>query len=141
RWDSLGEFLAIAVSLEHFAETESIERAQVLATTLDAATSKLLLEGKSPSRRVKELDNRGSHFYLAMYWAEALSLQDEDAELKTQFAGLANALKEQESTILAELGAVQGKAADIGGYYYPDVEKCIAVMRPSGTFNTLLANV
>jgi isocitrate dehydrogenase len=141
RWDSLGEFLAIAVSLEHFAETENIERAQVLATTLDAATSKLLLEGKSPSRRVKELDNRGSHFYLAMYWAEALSLQDDDAELKTQFEGFANALKEQESTILAELGAVQGKAVDIGGYYYPDVEKCIAVMRPSATFNTLLASV
>lgn len=141
RWDSLGEFLAIAVSLEHFAETESIDRAQVLATSLDAATSKLLLEGKSPSRRVKELDNRGSHFYLALYWAEALSLQDDDAELKVQFTGFANALKEQESTILAELNAVQGKAVDIGGYYYPSVEKCIAVMRPSGTFNSLLANV
>ncbi|MFT6301805.1 MAG: isocitrate dehydrogenase [Granulosicoccus sp.] len=141
RWDSLGEFLAIAVSLEHFAQTENIERAQVLATTLDAATSKLLLEGKSPSRRVKELDNRGSHFYLAMYWAEALSLQDDDAELKTQFTGFANALKEMESTILAELSAVQGKAVDIGGYYYPSVEKCTAVMRPSNTFNKLLANV
>jgi isocitrate dehydrogenase len=129
------------VSLEHFAETENIERAQVLATTLDAATSKLLLEGKSPSRRVKELDNRGSPFYLAMYWAEALRLQDDDVELKTQFAGFWNALKEQESTILSELSAVQGKAVDIGGYYYPDIEKCEAVMRPSGTFNTLLANV
>jgi isocitrate dehydrogenase len=87
------------------------------------------------------LDNRGSHFYLALYWAEALSLQDDDAELKVQFTGFANALKEQESTILAELNAVQGKAVDIGGYYYPSVEKCIAVMRPSGTFNSLLANV
>lgn len=141
RWDSLGEFLAIAVSLEHFAQTESIERAQVLATTLDEATSKLLLEGKSPSRRVKELDNRGSHFYLAMYWAEALSLQDNDEALKTQFTSFFNALTEHEATIVEELNAVQGKAVDIGGYYYPDVDKCEAVMRPSGTFNSLLANV
>ena len=141
RWDSLGEFLAIAVSLEHFAETENIARAQVLATTLDAATSKLLLEGKSPSRRVKELDNRGSHFYLAMYWAEAVSLQDDDAELKLQFASFYEALKAQESTILEEFSVVQGKAVDIGGYYYPSVEKCESVMRPSATFNKLLANV
>ncbi len=141
RWDSLGEFLAIAVSLEHFAETENIARAQVLATTLDLATSKLLLEGKSPSRRVKELDNRGSHFYLAMYWAEALSQQDDDAELKAQFAGLADALMQNEATIVAELNEVQGKPVDIGGYYRPSIEKCEQIMRPSSTFNALLAAV
>jgi len=141
RWDSLGEFLALAVSLEHFAETEGIPRAKILADTLDAATSKLLLEGKSPSRRVKELDNRGSHFYLAMYWAEALSAQTDDAELKAQFEPLAAALKSNEETIVSELNEVQGKAVDIGGYFKPSVELCEAVMRPSGTFNGLLASV
>ncbi len=141
RWDSLGEFLAIAVSLEHFAETENIARAQLLATSLDAATSKLLLEGKSPSRRVKELDNRGSHFYLAMYWAEALSQQNDDAELKAQFATLAEALAAKEEQIVAELNEVQGKPVDIGGYYRPSVEKCSEIMRPSATFNALLATV
>jgi len=141
RWDSLGEFLAIAVSLEHFAETENIARAQVLATTLDLATSKLLLEGKSPSRRVKELDNRGSHFYLAMYWAEALSEQDEDAELREQFARLAIALAGNEEKILAELNDAQGSPAELGGYYYPSVELCEKVMRPSVSFNAIIANV
>lgn len=139
RWDSLGEFLALAVSLEHFANTAGIERARLLASTLDAATSQLLLEGRSPSRRVNELDNRGSHFYLALYWAQALSEQNEDAELQAQFAPLASALQAQESTIIDELNAVQGKPADIGGYYLPDLEKCVSVMRPSETFNALLA--
>jgi len=141
RWDSLGEFLALAVSLEHFAETEGIERAKILADTLDAATSKLLLEGKSPSRRVKEIDNRGSHFYLAMYWAEALSTQTDDADLQAQFEPLAAALKSNEETIVSELNEVQGKAVDIGGYFKPSVELCEAVMRPSATFNGLLASV
>lgn len=141
RWDSLGEFLALAVSLEHFAQTENIARAQILASTLDAATSKLLLEGKSPSRRVNEIDNRGSHFYLAMYWAEALSQQDEDAELKAQFASLATALSDNEDKIVDELNSVQGQAADIGGYYNPDIAKCEKIMRPSATFNDLIAKV
>lgn len=141
RWDSLGEFLAIAVSLEHFAQTEDIARAQILSTTLDAATSKLLLEGKSPSRRVKELDNRGSHFYLALYWAQALSQQGEDAELKAHFADLADKLAANESLILDELNAVQGNPVELGGYYYPDAEKCEKIMRPSKTFNTLIATV
>ncbi len=141
RWDSLGEFLAIAVSLEHFAQTENIARAQVLATTLDAATSKLLLTDKSPSRRVKELDNRGSHFYLTLYWAEALGEQDDDAELKAQFGKLATALTENEETILSELNDVQGVPVDLGGYFYPDVALCEKVMRPSPSFNALLAAV
>jgi len=141
RWDSLGEFLALAVSLEHFAETEGMGRAKILADTLDAATSKLLLEGKSPSRRVKEIDNRGSHFYLAMYWAEALSAQTDDAELQAQFEPLAKALQSNEETILTELNEVQGHAVDIGGYFKPSVELCEAVMRPSTTFNGLLASV
>lgn len=141
RWDSLGEFLALAVSLEHFAETENLPRAQVLATTLDAATSKLLIEGKSPSRRVKELDNRGSHFYLALYWAQALSEQDDDSELKAQFSTLAVALADNEAKILDELNGVQGQATDLGGYYYPRVALCEKIMRPSETFNALIASV
>ncbi|MGQ7844247.1 NADP-dependent isocitrate dehydrogenase [Granulosicoccus sp. 3-233] len=140
RWDSLGEFLALAVSLEHFANTAGIERARLLATTLDTATSQLLLEGKSPSRRVNELDNRGSHFYLALYWAQALSQQDEDPALKAQFSPLAKALQDNESAIVDELNAAQGKAVDIGGYYLPDIAKCESVMRPSATFNALLAD-
>jgi isocitrate dehydrogenase len=139
RWDSLGEFLALAVSLEHFAETEGIARARVLAKTLDEATSKLLLEDKSPSRRVRELDNRGSHFYLALYWAEALAQQTDDPDLQAQFAPLARALSEQESSIIEELSAVQGEPVDIGGYYKPDAAKCEAVMRPSATLNRVLA--
>ncbi len=141
RWDSLGEFLALAVSLEHFADSAGIERARILADTLDSATSKLLLEGRSPSRRVNELDNRGSHFYLALYWAQALAEQNDDPELNAQFTPLAASLQENESTIVGELNAVQGQAVDIGGYYFPDIEKCEAVMRPSKTFNTLLADV
>ena len=139
RWDSLGEFLALAVSLEHFAETEGIASAGTLASTLDAATSKLLLEGKSPSRRVKELDNRGSHFYLALYWAQALAEQTEDTALSARFAPFAAALAEQESVIVEELNSAQGMPVDIGGYYRPDADKCATVMRPSQSLNTLLA--
>ena len=138
RWDSLGEFLALAVSLEELGLKEDNARAKLLAETLDQATGKLLDNDKSPSRRTGELDNRGSHFYLAMYWAEALAAQNEDAELKAKFAPLAKALVENEQKILAELSEVQGKAADIGGYYAVDPVKVNAVMRPSSTLNATL---
>ena len=141
RWDSLGEFLALAVSLEELGIKEDNARAKLLARTLDQATGKLLDNDKSPSRRTGELDNRGSHFYLAMYWAEALAAQDEDAELKAQFTPLAKALAENEQKIVAEFAEVQGKAADIGGYYAADPAKVNAVMRPSETFNAALATV
>ena len=141
RWDSLGEFLALAVSLEELGIKEDNARAKLLAKTLDQATGKLLDNDKSPSRRTGELDNRGSHFYLAMYWAEALAAQDEDAELKAQFTPLAKALAENEQKIVAEFAEVQGKAADIGGYYAADPAKVNAIMRPSETFNAALATV
>jgi len=141
RWDSLGEFLALAVSLEHLAETHNNARAQVLAQTLDAATGKLLQEGKSPSRKVRELDNRGSHFYLALYWAQALAAQTDDAELSVQFKQLADKLTAAENTIVDELNQVQGEAVDIGGYYMPDVQKCQRIMCPSKTFNACLADL
>lgn len=139
RWDSLGEFLALAVSLEHLATVFGNERAQVLAETLDAATGKFLQEDKSPSRKAKELDNRGSHFYLAMYWAEALAAQSKDAELKAKFAPIAADLAAQEAKIVQELNEVQGVKVDIGGYYQPDAAKTSAIMRPSATFNSILA--
>ncbi len=139
RWDSLGEFLALAVSLEELGIKEDNARAKLLAKTLDQATGKLLDNDKSPSRRTGELDNRGSHFYLALYWAEALAAQDEDAELKAQFTPLAKALAENEQKIVAEFAEVQGKPADIGGYYAADPAKVNAVMRPSETFNAALA--
>ncbi len=141
RWDSLGEFLALAVSLEELGIKEDNARAKLLAKTLDQATGKLLDNDKSPSRRTGELDNRGSHFYLALYWAEALAAQDEDAELKAQFTPLAKALAENEQKIVAEFAEVQGKAADIGGYYAADPAKVNAIMRPSETFNAALATV
>ena len=141
RWDSLGEFLALAVSLEELGIKEDNARAKLLAKTLDQATGKLLDNDKSPSRRTGELDNRGSHFYLALYWAEALAAQDEDAELKAQFTPLAKTLAENEQKIVAEFAEVQGKAADIGGYYAADPAKVNAVMRPSETFNAALATV
>lgn len=141
RWDSLGEFLALASSLEDLGIKENNERAKLLATTLDRATGKLLDNNKSPSRRTGELDNRGSHFYLAMYWAEELALQDEDAELKAKFAPLAKTLTENEQKIVAELNEVQGKAVDIGGYYSVDKDKVSAVMRPSKTFNDALSAI
>lgn len=139
RWDSLGEFLALAVSFEHLAQTTGNARAQILADTLDRATGSFLNENKSPSRRVGGIDNRGSHFYLALYWAQELAKQTEDAQLAEAFAALAKTLAEQEQTILDELIAVQGSPADIGGYYQPDVSKASAVMRPSTTFNQALA--
>lgn len=141
RWDSLGEFLALAVSLEEVAIQTGSPRAKILATTLDLATGKLLDNRKSPSPRTGQLDTRGSHFYLAMYWAEALAAQTDDIELAAQFAPLAQALAANEQTIVAELNAVQGQAVDLGGYYYADPAKTAAVMRPSATFNAALAKV
>ena len=141
RWDSLGEFLALAVSLEELGIKTGNSKAKLLAKTLDAATGKLLDNNKSPSPKTGELDNRGSQFYLAMYWAQELAAQTEDKALQGQFAPLAKALGENEKKIVAELAAVQGKAVDIGGYYLPDAEKTKAVMRPSGTFNSVLAAV
>ena len=141
RWDSLGEFLALAVSFEDLGLKTGNEKAKILAKTLDAATGKLLDNRKSPSPKTGELDNRGSQFYLAMYWAQELAAQDDDAELKSKFAPLAKALTENEKTIVGELADVQGKAVDIGGYYQPDPTKLEAVMRPSKTFNSALAAV
>ncbi|MGY6744683.1 MAG: NADP-dependent isocitrate dehydrogenase [Cecembia sp.] len=138
RWDSLGEFLALAVSLEHLGEVFSNDRAKVLAETLDQATGKFLQENKSPSRKVMELDNRGSHFYLAMYWAEALAMQDKDRELKSVFEPIVKMLSESEAQILSELNGAQGVKVDIGGYYKPDPVKTSEVMRPSKTFNQIL---
>ena len=138
RWDSLGEFLALAVSLEDLGIKNGNARAKLLAKTLDEATGKLLDEDKSPSRRTGELDNRGSQFYIALYWAQALAVQTEDAELAAKFAPLAQQLADNEAKIIEELRAVQGKAVDIGGYYQPDVAKMDAVMRPSATFNAAI---
>lgn len=139
RWDSLGEFLALGASLEDLGNKTDNAKAKVLAAALDTATGELLNENKSPSRKTGELDNRGSQFYLALYWAQALAEQTEDKELAAHFAPLAKALGEQEQAIVAELNAAQGKPADIGGYYYPDPEKTAAVMRPSKTLNDTLA--
>ena len=138
RWDSLGEFLALAASFEHLATNNDNARAQVLADTLDAATGTFLLEDKSPKRKVGELDNRGSHFYLAKFWAEELAKQDKDAELADAFAAVAKALGENEDAIIAELAEVQGQPVDIAGYYRPDDAKTAAVMRPSQTLNQAL---
>ena len=138
RWDSLGEFLATAASFEHLADVNNNPKAQILADTLDAATSKLLDQGKSPSRKVNELDNRGSHFYLALYWAEALAEQDQDADLKATFTKLAADLTSNEKTIIDELNAAQGKEVEIEGYYYPAEARAIAAMRPSATLNGLI---
>ncbi|ROV56393.1 NADP-dependent isocitrate dehydrogenase [Neisseria chenwenguii] len=139
RWDSLGEFLALAVSFEHLAQKTGNSKAQVLADTLDAATEQLLLNDKSPKRKTGDLDNRGSHFYIALYWAQALAAQDKDAELKAKFAPLAETLAAKEAEIVAELAAVQGKATDIGGYYFPDQNKAAQAMRPSAALNAALA--
>lgn len=138
RWDSLGEFMALGASFEHLAVTTGNARAQVLADTLDAATGTFLLEDKSPKRKVGELDNRGSHFYLAKFWAEELAKQDKDAELASAFADVAKALGENEETIVAELAEVQGKPVELDGYYRPNEEKTSAVMRPSATLNKAL---
>jgi isocitrate dehydrogenase len=139
RWDSLGEFLALAVSLEDLGIKTDNQRAKVLAKTLDAATGKLLDNNRNPSRKTGELDNRGSQFYLALYWAQELAAQTEDEELRKHFAPLADALAKNEDAVVAELNQVQGEAVDIGGYYAPDAELTAAVMRPSKTFNAALA--
>ncbi len=138
RWDSLGEFLALAVSLEHLAEVHQLPKAKVLADSLDAATGKFLQNDKSPTRSVGGIDNRGSHFYLTLYWAEALASQEDDAELKAEFGPIAQALAENEAKIIEELIAVQGKPVEIGGYFQPDEALLSAAMRPSGTFNGII---
>ncbi len=138
RWDSLGEFLALAVSFEHLANVTGNERARILGTTLDVATGHLLENGKSPARRLGQIDNRGSHFYIALYWAQELAAQTDDAELAATFAPIAAELSANEQTIVDELLAVQGQPADIGGYYAPDAEKATAIMRPSPTFNAAI---
>ena len=139
RWDSLGEFLALAASFEHLANTTGNARAQVLADALDAANAKFLDQDRSPGRKLGTIDNRGSHFYIALYWAQALAEQGTDAELAAKFAPLAKALADNEAKIVEELVAVQGKPLDIGGYYRPDMAKLSAAMRPSATFNEALA--
>ena len=141
RWDSLGEFFALSPSLEHIAETFHIPKAKILADTLDAATGKFLENDRSPGRKLGTTDNRGSHFYLAMYWAQALAAQDKDAELKAIFTPIAEQLAANEQKIAAELLAVQGHPADIGGYYLPDDDLASAAMRPSPTFNAILAGL
>ncbi|MBK5401247.1 MULTISPECIES: NADP-dependent isocitrate dehydrogenase [Pseudomonas] len=139
RWDSLGEFLALAASLEHLGVTYNNPKALVLAKTLDQATGQFLDNNKSPSRKVGNIDNRGSHFYLALYWAQALAAQTEDTALQAQFGQLAKSLTENEATIVAELNAVQGKPVDIGGYYHANAELISKAMRPSNTFNAAIA--
>ncbi len=141
RWDSLGEFLALAVSLEHLGDLFNNPKAKVLATALDKATSKFLQNDKSPARKLGKIDNRGSHFYLAMYWAEALANQNDDAELKARFEPIAKELVENEDTINKELIAVQGNAVDIDGYYMPDAELVSGAMRPSKTLNNIVDNI
>ena len=141
RWDSLGEFLALAASLEHLGQSNSNEKAVILANTLDAATGKLLMENKGPQRKVGELDNRGSHFYLAQYWAQALAEQHDNHELSSDFAELARVLTEQENAILTELNGVQGQPVEIGGYYKPDPQLCTNAMRPSAILNAALAAI
>ncbi|MHA7270950.1 NADP-dependent isocitrate dehydrogenase [Arthrobacter sp. HLT1-20] len=139
RWDSLGEFLALAVSFEHLAVNEGNARAQILADTLDRATGTFLLENKSPKRRVGEIDNRGSHFHLAKFWAQELAAQTEDAQLADAFAVVAKTLTENEDAIIGELAAVQGSPVDLGGYFHPDATKVAAIMRPSATLNAAIA--
>jgi len=141
RWDSLGEFLALAVSLEFLGENNNNKKALVLAETLDQATDKFLDNKKSPSRNVGELDNRGSHFYLAMYWAEALAAQNENKELKDTFTKVAKSLQKNESKIVNELNDAQGSPVNIGGYYLPDEKLVNESMRPSKTFNDILKEI
>ncbi|MDX1315527.1 MAG: NADP-dependent isocitrate dehydrogenase, partial [Eudoraea sp.] len=141
RWDSLGEFMALAVSLDFLGHKYKNSRAQILASALDEATEQFLEEDRSPSRKVGELDTRGSHFYLAMYWAKALAKQSDHPELQEKFAPLANMLESQSQTILQELLDAQGKSQDIGGYYLPDPEKIGQAMRPSASFNTILEQI
>jgi isocitrate dehydrogenase len=139
RWDSLGEFLALAASVEELGIKTNNPKAKILAKTLDAATGKLLDNNKNPSTKTGELDNRGSQFYLALYWAQGLAAQSDDKDLQAHFTPLAKALAANEQKIVDELKAVQGKPVDIGGYYMPDLTKVAAVMRPSATLNATLA--
>jgi isocitrate dehydrogenase len=141
RWDSLGEYLALAASFEHMANTTGNKRAQILAETLDRATATFLDENKSPSRKVNEIDNRGSHFYLALFWAEELASQTDDRQLADAFSRFAQELRAKQATIDEELLSVQGQPVDLGGYYRPNPEQTDAVMRPSKTLNTLLASL
>jgi isocitrate dehydrogenase len=138
RWDSLGEFLALSVSLQHLSSTTNNKKAKVLAEALDQATSKFLINNKSPSRKVNELDNRGSHFYLTMYWAKALAEQTKDTDLQARFKKLAKDLEENEEKIIDELNAAQGKQVNLGGYYKPDPDMATKAMRPSPTFNAAI---
>ena len=138
RWDSLGEFLALAVSIEDLGIKTNNRRAQVLAQALDEANGKILENDKSPQRKVGELDNRGSHFYLAMYWARALAAQTTDNDLRNGFAEIATRLERDEAAIVAELNGAQGRSVDIGGYYHPDPARTAQVMRPSATLNAVV---
>jgi isocitrate dehydrogenase len=140
RWDSLGEFCALGESFKFLAETNGAPKSQVMGDAVEAATQKILNENRSPSRKVGEADNRESHFYFAMYWADALSSQDVDADLKSIFSPIATKLREEETTIVNELRGAQGPSVDIGGYYHPDVDKVASVMRPSKTFNDIIAS-
>ena len=141
RWDSLGEFLALAVSLEHLSQKTGNKRAQLLAETLDQATEKLLLNDQSPKRKAGQLDNRGSHYWLARHWAEALAVQKSDGELAAKFAPVAQALAENEAKILTELAAGAGQPIDIGGYYAPDEAQARAAMRPSAALNQIIDGI
>ena len=141
RWDSLGEFLALQASLEHLAQTQGNGKAQILADSLDAANAKFLATDKSPARKVGKIDNRGSHFYLAMYWAESLADQTSDTEISAKFAPIAKAMSENEAKINEELIAAQGKSQDVGGYYHPNSEKTYAAMRPSATLNAIVDGI
>jgi isocitrate dehydrogenase len=141
RWDSLGEFLALQASLEHVAQTQGNKKAQVLADALDEANAKFLANDRSPARKVGQIDNRGSHFYLAMYWAESLANQTSDPEIAAKFAPAAKALSENESKINDELLRAQGKPQDVGGYYHPDSDKTYAAMRPSATLNAIVDGI
>jgi isocitrate dehydrogenase len=141
RWDSLGEFLALAVSIEDLAIKNDNAKAMIIAKALNEANGKFLATNKSPSRKVNELDNRGSHFYLSLYWAQALATQDEDRELKEKFAPVARELEANEQIILEELLAAQGKPVDIGGYYRPDEAKAVSAMRPSTTWNKIMDGI
>jgi isocitrate dehydrogenase len=141
RWDSLGEFSALGVSFEHIAANYQNEKAQVLAETLDLAIAKFLDNNKSPARKVGQIDNRGSHYYLALYWAQALAAQNKDAVLKNKFTKVAKQLEENESKINAELLGAQGKPVDIGGYYHPNFQKVSNAMRPSATLNAIVESI
>ena len=141
RWDSLGEFLALQSSLEHLAQTQDNKKAQIPADALDEVNAKFLTTDKYPARKVGQIDNRGSHFYLAMYWAESLANQTTDSEIASKFAPIAKALKENEAKINEELIGAQGKSQDVGGYYHPGSDKAYAAMRPSATLNAIVDGI